>query len=396
MEQKDKGTIIFSFHNADFFSGATRSLLDMLDRFIKEKEFEIIAIFPTLGGSAIEYLKERGVEVLYCPVKSLVQDEKQPLLKRIIKFPFFFLWYFQAVTAVKKIMKNLKRKNIISVYSNTSINLTGALLQKYFKIPNIWHFREYRHEDHQIHYFLGDRLFTRFANKYSSKIIFISKSMYEFHEAKGFDKSKMLAVYNDISPRYYLERNWNEELRQPIRLLIAGDVKEGKGQLELLKALKIVSEKGIDWSLTIAGNFGDNDYCKEILRYIEKNDMKDRVKIAGIVKEMNSLRVSCDIGIVASKKEAFGRVTVEGMLAGLAMIGSNTGGTVELIKDGKTGLLYQLGDERDLAQKIFLLATNEGRLRQLAKEGQEYAAKNFIKGVCYQTIREQLLVARTK
>ena len=50
-----------------------------------------------------------------------------------------------------------------------------------------------------------------------------------------------------------------------------------------------------------------------------------------------------DIGLTCSRNEAFGRTTVEALLMGKPVIGTNTGGTVDLISDGVDGLLYPPG-----------------------------------------------------
>ena len=51
-----------------------------------------------------------------------------------------------------------------------------------------------------------------------------------------------------------------------------------------------------------------------------------------------------DVILVCSQWEAFGRITVEAMLTGKAVIASANGGTTELIKDGENGLLYTYGN----------------------------------------------------
>lgn len=68
--------------------------------------------------------------------------------------------------------------------------------------------------------------------------------------------------------------------------------------------------------------------------------------------DLRELRRQCDIGLTCSKKEAFGRVTVENMLAKMLVIGANTGGTLEIVEDGYNGLLYEEGNPESLAGRI--------------------------------------------
>ena len=65
------------------------------------------------------------------------------------------------------------------------------------------------------------------------------------------------------------------------------------------------------------------------------------------------------------------------MRSGLVVIGSNTGGTVELIQDNVTGLLYQQGDPIDLADKIQEVYDSPNYAEKLAKSGYEYVQTHY-------------------
>lgn len=67
---------------------------------------------------------------------------------------------------------------------------------------------------------------------------------------------------------------------------------------------------------------------------------------------MPEIRKNVDIEIVSSKQEAFGKITVEAMMGQIPVIGSNSGGTKELIKHNQNGLLFESGNADDLAKKI--------------------------------------------
>lgn len=80
---------------------------------------------------------------------------------------------------------------------------------------------------------------------------------------------------------------------------------------------------------------------------------------------------------MASRAEAFGRVTVEYMLKGIPVIGARSGATTELISDKETGILYELGNPIDLAEKILFLHHNPELIERLVKDAYQYAVKNF-------------------
>jgi hypothetical protein len=65
------------------------------------------------------------------------------------------------------------------------------------------------------------------------------------------------------------------------------------------------------------------------------------------------------------------------MMGGCLVIGSNTGGTIELINNKKTGLLYQCGDIDDLAAKIEYAILNKKEMKEIAENGQKYMLENM-------------------
>jgi glycosyltransferase involved in cell wall biosynthesis len=81
---------------------------------------------------------------------------------------------------------------------------------------------------------------------------------------------------------------------------------------------------------------------------------------------------------MCSRSEAFGRVTVEYLRRGRPVIGTRSGGTPELVDDGRTGLLYSPGDTRALANRIELLASSNVILKELSRNALERNASRFL------------------
>ena len=76
-----------------------------------------------------------------------------------------------------------------------------------------------------------------------------------------------------------------------------------------------------------------------------------------------------DVGIITSLSEAFGRVTIEFMLSSMPVIGTNSGGTKEIVIEGETGYLYNVGDVNKLASCM-----------QYYIEHHDYIMKDGLKG----------------
>jgi glycosyltransferase involved in cell wall biosynthesis len=87
---------------------------------------------------------------------------------------------------------------------------------------------------------------------------------------------------------------------------------------------------------------------------------------------------ACDVVVHASTSaEPFGRVIVEGMLAGRPVVATAAGGARELIEDRVNGLLVPPGDARALASALRSLLAEPARAREMAEAGQQLARERF-------------------
>jgi glycosyltransferase involved in cell wall biosynthesis len=65
------------------------------------------------------------------------------------------------------------------------------------------------------------------------------------------------------------------------------------------------------------------------------------------------------------------------MLCGTLMIAANTGGTLDIIRDKETGLLYRQGSAEDLAEKLLFAMENREKCREMAARGRDFACREL-------------------
>ncbi len=392
MEQvsfKIRPTVLFVFHNSDFYSGATRSLLDIIDKYLEEETVNVVVLFSKREGTAIDYLNNKKVKIIYSFYTELVASINQSSLKKMIAFPYRFGRMLVSMFSIYRLKNLMRELKVDAVYTNTSVIFVGGFINKFFKIPHIWHFREFRREDQQIDFFFREKYFYKFANKYTDKIIVLSQSMLTKYK-ENIQSEKLKMIYNDISPSYINPKKTFDLTRPKIQLLITGTLSEGKGQLEALQAMKVLLSRGYDLTLNIAGST-NCEYYKILKDYVMTHNIGENVVFHGLRKDMNELRSQMDIGLITSKSEAFGRVTVEGMLSSLAMVGRDSAGTSELIKDKETGLLYEPGSIESLVESLEYLCNSRSEIKRIATNGFNYAVDNFTLGKCSDSILKMVL-----
>ena len=114
-----------------------------------------------------------------------------------------------------------------------------------------------------------------------------------------------------------------------------------------------------------------------MLSLVTQGELEDYVTILGYMDDPQPLMERCDLVLMCSRNEAFGLVTLEAMQVGKPVIGTRSGGTLELIKDGFNGLLYTPGDIEELSEKIIYLYDHPEIAQQMGKNGQKLASEKF-------------------
>jgi glycosyltransferase involved in cell wall biosynthesis len=160
----------------------------------------------------------------------------------------------------------------------------------------------------------------------------------------------------------------------PINLLIAGRITADKGVATAVEAVaRLAQRRPRDFHLLIAGA-GPNDYRAKLDRMIRENNLGGHVTFLGRLprSDIPALMHRCHIFLLPTDHdEPFARVMLEAMAAGLAVIGTLTGGTGELLIHERNGLAFAAADSADLACQIERLLDNPGLRYQLASQGQK-------------------------
>ncbi|MGV0853911.1 glycosyltransferase family 4 protein, partial [Mycolicibacterium phlei] len=153
--------------------------------------------------------------------------------------------------------------------------------------------------------------------------------------------------------------------RQPgqrLRAILAGYFSAAKGQHLAIEAIAIARQAGVDIELTLIGA-GRHEPLRNLAHRLGVDDL---VTIHQPTPDLRPHWAASHVGLMCSHSEAFGRVTVEAMRAGLPVCGTNSGGTPEIIKPGVAGLLSPPGDPQALAANLMTLEADENLRRSLA------------------------------
>jgi FkbM family methyltransferase len=363
-QEKHQVDVCFVSHSSQK-GGSERSLLELLEGLVKDGVL-CHALLPENGPIEAD-LKRLSVPYTVIPYRWWIlgkNEDRQKAIEEIAQQSIF-------------VTEEIRRLNPRIIYSNTSVINIGAIAAEELGISHIWHIREYGEQDHSLSFILEKKERFEYISRNSKFVIFNSHAIKEYYSSCADFKSSAV-IYNNVSVREVAHNR--KDLftnKNSLHVIVVGMIQEGKGQKDAILAIKELKKEGYDVELAIIGNTIDVKYEEECRNIVEEESLDDRVHIIGYLDNAFPAMQESDAVLVCSRNEAFGRVSIEAMLAGKPVIGTNRGGTVELITDGVTGLLYEPGDYQQLKEKIKVLIDNPGKRRKMGEEGYKFVIGRF-------------------
>ena len=274
--------------------------------------------------------------------------------------------------ALKKINKLIDMEEIDLIHTNVNRDDFGAMLSKKYDKPHIWHLREFGNTDYKCIFLKKNHI--DFMKDRTNCFIAISNSIRDYFIQKGIDETKIKTIYNGVAVKNDFEK---ENSTDKLKILFMGGIQESKGQLQLVEALHLIPKDIIQNIIVDFYGSGINNYIDLLKKKIKEYNLENNVKINGYRTDIENIIKEYNVGVMCSRTEAFGRVTVEYMANKLITIASDTGANPEIIKE-KTGFLYKYGNYQDLANIILKIYNmDEKEKSEIANLAFNRAKENF-------------------
>ncbi|MFO7675097.1 MAG: glycosyltransferase family 4 protein [bacterium] len=186
----------------------------------------------------------------------------------------------------------------------------------------------------------------------------------------------------------------DESVRREQVLLHVGRLKKYKATDHLLRAARLLADRGRDFRVVVIGTGDDRPRLEKLT---DELGLRERVTFAGFVSEEEKVGWYRRGAVLVenSVKEGWGLIVMEANACGMPVVVADSPGLVDSSRDGVNGLFYQYGDVADLAGKIGrLLADGElrGRLgRQAIDWARQWtweAAADATEAALEQAVRE--------
>lgn len=212
--------------------------------------------------------------------------------------------------------------------------------------------------------------------------IFASNYLKNAAIEKGRASKENSVIWWGINTDRYLLTG--EDISKGVRLLYVGQIIRHKGVHTIVNALDIVKSaigQSQEITLTIVGDILQlPEYVEELQQIIKMKGLEPFIRFTGKLdnEQLPEIYADHDIFVFASIwDEPFGITLLEAMASGLAVLGTATGGSSEILQDSINALVFAKDDPASCAAKIIQLIENPSLHGYISMAGRRTVEQNF-------------------
>jgi len=290
---------------------------------------------------------------------------------------------FQHFYRLNSCLRNIHQTDPIDVVEGTELSF--AFLEKipgvqYLIRMNGGHHFFAKSENRGVNWWKGFQEIRSF--KKADAVVGVSRYVVEYtSEYIDFENKKKGVVFNPAN----LERFYPADPSKTVkgRVFFAGSLCEKKGIRQLIQAMPIVKEEVPAAHLVIAGRDTIDrklrSSYKEYLKKFISPPIKEAITFLGPVPnaEIPAHIEKAAVCCYPSHMEAMPLAWIEVMSMGKPFVASKLGPGPEIIDDGRTGLLCDPLNPRNIAEKIIYMLSNQEEAMAMGRAARKFALDNF-------------------
>jgi len=212
------------------------------------------------------------------------------------------------------------------------------------------------------------------------RLIAISEFMKSVYVRAGLDLRSIEVIHLGVpTSDFAFKPRQPRPAGEPLKLLFAGSLWEGKGPQTAVRALARLRREGVSAHLDVCGG-GAPHFVEFLKQVIAQEGVGESVTLHGRVgrEVVRDFCRSHEILVFPSQwDEPFAAVPIEAMSSGMAVVATTAGGTPEAIEDGETGLLVEPDDPAALARALQRLADDDNLRLSLGERAARVARERF-------------------
>lgn len=364
-------------------------MLDTLDVWAEEHDIELHFIMREPVKSLGQALEERGWNY-HAFDYGFWSDASLPVNPEDISRNAFR--NSKAVRGIESVIQSVQP----DVVATNSVVCPWAALAAYFQgVPHIWFVREYGDLDHGRTFEIGREQTLTDVGSLSELVVANSKTLEE-HLAQYVPRHKLTTLYTPFDLDSITKRKCSQvdnpyQYEDSLKLITTNNIAPTKGQAEVAEAVGILNQEGDNVELCIMGA-GEKKHVQTIKEIARGYGVGDKIYLVGPQPDTVPYINLADVGVMASRQEAFGRATFECLATGTPVVGADTGATPEMVHSEVNGYLYRQGDVDNLAEEIAKYARNRKLIKSHGKTAEntakEMMSSEYTAQALYERVRQ--------
>ena len=351
---------ILIFHSSNDLYGASKILLQVINQ-LKKNGYEIHVCLP-YKGSLDQLIDNKNIKTIHFNFGVLRRKYFNilGLINRV----------FLIFNSIYKINRYVKGNNIDLIYTNTSIILSSGISAYMCKVPNYIH----------IHEIPNNKFYTKIMglmiSRFSSKIIVVSKSV-KNHWSKYITKP-MTLIYNGI-PNIQVQ-NITKSYTKKIKFLTIARLLPYKGHKYILNIAKSLIKKNLNYEFIFLGDtFKGYEYYQDELKLLSKDlGIEKNISFKGFDSNISKYIFQSNFLLHgAVSPDPFPTVVFEAIQHQLPVISTCIGGPIEILDNGKGGLLIPVDDAKKASEEITKYISNKKLVEKKKNYSTDFILKNF-------------------
>jgi L-malate glycosyltransferase len=213
-----------------------------------------------------------------------------------------------------------------------------------------------------------------FSINQSDAITAVSQNLCE-ETYKYFKIEKPIQVIHNFVDVQRFQRKPIDAFRKAIApngeriLLHASNFRKIKRVQDVVKIFNTV-QKEIPSKLLFVGDGPERAEAESLSRDL---GICDDILFVGKQEQMEDILAIADLFLLTSEYESFGLAALEAMAAGVPVVSTNAGGLGEIMIEGKTGYMGNVGDVETMSKHAISILENEDRLQKFKGAAAEHA-----------------------
>lgn len=304
---------------------------------VLEQEFKNYVCAIRGRGSVGRALEDAGIPVYYLDYNNIVDPSA--------------LWRFWRV--VQSV-----RPTILTTYL-IHADLFGRILGRMYRIPIV--VSSQRGSPLQWEFLRTfDRLTTSLVDIYTVQTQVAQRQL---SSQLHIPTSRLQIIPNGIDSRQYQAGKCREAVRAAFHLpadafliTCVSHLRRGKGQSYLLRAFEHIAAGNQNLHLLLIGEGSERETLQQ---QIKGYHTVSRIHFVGAYQNVSEILSASDVFVMPTLAEGMSNAILEAMASGLSCLISDIAVNLEIIVDGKTGLLFRTADSTDLAEKLVRLVHDQ-------------------------------------